>query len=205
MQQHPNRTTDPLLGKMWKTKSARFNAHARLKAKHSLSTTATAILSFYLVIAALIPLVYESNMPPGGPKFLSVVSLVISIFLIIVTLLESAKNYSGEAEKMHKCALQISELYNRFQALSLEEADRDRISINGLYSEILKKHELNHLDIDFVRFEIMFWTSLSLSKKAVAFALVRYLLLWITEFWLYIVLIAAPPVVAYIYRAEVGL
>lgn len=33
MQNHPSRATDHLLSKMWKTKSSRFNAHARLRAR----------------------------------------------------------------------------------------------------------------------------------------------------------------------------
>ena len=205
MSQHPNRLTDPLLGKMWKTKSARFNAHARLKSKHWLSTAATSLLAFYLVIASLVLLVYESSLPSGGSKFLSVISLVISIFLIIITLLESAKNYSGEADRMHKCALEISELYNRFQAMTLDEADAQRVALNDEYSGILKTHEINHKDIDFLRFQLSFNRDLGMGGGDLFLSILRYCLLWLTEYILYILLVIAPPVVAFIYwyRLEV--
>lgn len=204
MSQHPNRLTDPLLGKMWKTKSARFNAHARLKAKHWLSTTATSILSFYLVVASLIPLVYETSLPSGGSKFLSVISLVISVFLIIITLLESAKNYHGEADRMHKCALEISELYNRFQAKSLQDADASRVELNDNYSRVLKAYEINHKDIDFLRFQIFFSRDLGIRGGRFAVAVVRYVLLWLVEYGLYIAMILAPPIAAFIYRSTLG-
>lgn len=205
MQQNPQRTTDALLGKMWKTKSARFNAHNRLKAKQSWSTTATSLLSFYLVIAALIPLVYEANLPPGGPKFLSVVSLIISIFLIIVTLLESAKNYGTEADRMHKCALEISELYNEFQALPIDRANDDRVSFTTRYSDILKSHELNHKDVDFLRFELMFADDLKLAGWSRGTKRLHYAILLVVEYGLYFALAAGPLIVGYIYRSELGL
>ncbi|MBZ9907545.1 MULTISPECIES: SLATT domain-containing protein [Mesorhizobium] len=205
MQPHPGRTTDPLLGKMWKTKSARFNAHTRLKAKQSLSTTATSFLAFYLVIVALIPLLYEASLPPGGPKFLSVVSLIISIFLIIITLLESAKNYSGEADGMQKCALEISEIYNQFQALTLEEANSRRPEFSATYSDILKKHQLNHKDVDYIRFELMFHKDMQIGIFSLTLMFIRYVALIIAEYWLYFVLIIGPTVLGYCYRSEIGL
>jgi hypothetical protein len=204
MSDHPNRLSDPLLGKMWKTKSARFNAHARLTAKHWLSTSATAILSFYLVVASLVSLVYEKDMPSSGSKLLAVVTVIISVFLIIITLLESARNYKTEADRMHKCALEISELYNRFQALTSAEADSNRISINDEYSTILRSNEINHKDIDFRRFELLFYKDFNIHKAALIFAIGRYIILWISEYWLYIALILGPPIGVYIYRTAFG-
>jgi hypothetical protein len=196
MSEHPNRLSDPLLGKMWKTKSARFNAHARLLTKHWLSTTATAILSFYLIVASLIPLAYEASLAPEGTKFLSVITLVISILLIIVTLIESARNYHGEAERMHKCALAISEIYNRFQAMTKEVADQNRIGLNDEYSKILVKYELNHKDIDFIRFQIAAANDLKLRGARWVWHVVKYVVLWSSEYALYVVIMAAPPLFA---------
>lgn len=202
MGQHPNRLSDPLLGKMWKTKSARFNAHARLLTKHWLSTTATAILSFYLIVASLIPLVYEANLPPAGSKFLAVITLVISILLIIVTLIESARNYHGEADRMHKCALSISEIYNRLQAMTLDFADQNRISLNEDYSNVLLKYEINHKDIDFIRFQIAFSDDLNIRGAQRAWNIAKYIILWLAEYSMYIVIIAAPPLAAIAYAAR---
>lgn len=205
MQQHPTRTTDPLLGKMWKTKSARFNAHRRLKAKQSLSTTATSFLAFYLVVVALIPLVYEANLPPGAPKFLSVVSLIISIFLIMITLLESAKNYSGEADRMQQCALEISKLYNEFQALTMDEISSKRVEFTSRYSTVLKSHELDHKDIDYLRFELMYSSDINVSYGLKLIKWMRYTALLCVEYWLYLSLILGPIILGYIYRSKLGL
>lgn len=202
MGQHPNRLSDPLLGKMWKTKSARFNAHARLLTKHWLSTTATAILSFYLIVASLIPLVYEANMPPAGSKFLAVITLVISILLIIVTLIESARNYHGEAERMHKCALSISEIYNRLQAMKLDLADQNRIALNDEYSSVLLRYEINHKDIDFVKFQVAFADDLNIRGARRTWNTTKYIFLWLSEYSMYILIIAVPPLAAIVYAVR---
>ena len=97
MTDHPSRTTDNLLRKMWQTKSARFNAHQRLDRRHRMSVFATSLLACYLVALSLYQLVFEKNLSPVGMKLLSVTSIVVSVFLIMITLVESSRNYQSEA------------------------------------------------------------------------------------------------------------
>jgi hypothetical protein len=199
----PNRLSDPLLGKMWKTKSSRFNAQVRLSAKHSLSIISTAILAFYLFAASLVDLLHQSS-ASGSPRVLSVLTVIISVFLIIISLLESTKNHQREADRMHQCALEISELYNRFQALPMERANEERVRYSGLYSEILKKFEINHKDIDYMRFQIAFAKDLKIDGFSVFALYTKYVFYWWAEYALYIVLIIAPPVLFFLYRYQLG-
>lgn len=154
MQNHPSRATDHLLSKMWKTKGSRFNAHARLRGRHWASILATSLLAMYLAALSLCQLTFSDGLTTNENKILSIGGVVVSIFLIIITLVETARNYLGDAEKMHQSALAISELYNRFQSLTIAEADAQRLRFNDEYSEALKNIPVDHKDIDYKRFMI---------------------------------------------------
>jgi hypothetical protein len=95
MNNHPSRSNDHLLGKMWKTKSARYNAQARLRSKQSASIGAIALLSFYVVVASIVQLAFADAVAPLQSKLISVGTLVVSVFIIVITLLENGKSYGS--------------------------------------------------------------------------------------------------------------
>lgn len=198
------RTSDELLGKMWKTKSARFNAHQRLARKHNLSTWATSILAFYIFVASLLPLFYPKLGAEGADRLLAVITIIISVFLIIVTLLENSKKYDREADRMLDCALEISELYNRFQSLPTDQVDEKRVEFNDNYSEVLKRYGLNHKEIDFLRFSLLNAAELNVGGGRYILDCLRFLICYVTEYWLYFVLVVIPPMVAYLLRGRLG-
>ncbi|MBY0611312.1 MAG: SLATT domain-containing protein [Beijerinckiaceae bacterium] len=192
MQNHPSRATDHLLSKMWKTKGSRFNAHSRLRARHWASVVATSILAMYLVALSLYQLTFADALSATENKILSIGGVVVSIFLIIITLVETARNYLGDAEKMHQSALAISELYNRFQALTLEEANAQRLQFNDEYSIALKENPVDHKDIDYKRFTIRSARDLEISGWRYGGLVAEYAFRWFCEFSLYLALILAP-------------
>lgn len=192
MMNHPSRATDHLLSKMWKTKSARFNAHARLRGRHWASVLATSLLSMYLAALSLCQLTFSDAMTLVENKILSIGGVVVSIFLIIITLVETARNYLGDAEKMHQSALVISELYNRFQALTIDQADVERTSFNDKYSTALQAIPVDHKDIDYKRFMIRSAEDLNITGARYFSLVVDYALRWLWEFSLYIALILSP-------------
>ena len=199
-----NRMNDALMGKMWKTKSSRFNADLRLRRRHMLSLSATTILAFYIFAASLLPLAYTPSSVGGAEKLISVLTLLISVFLIIVILLESTKNYQKEADRMLRCALEISDIYNRFQALTPETADQKRVAFNDEYGATLQKHELNHKDIDYLQFQLRNASELGIGWGRYAADCGKYLYFWFGEYWLYIVLVIAPPLAAVMYHKQLG-
>ena len=192
MQNHPNRATDHLLSKMWKTKGSRFNAHARLIARHWASVLATSLLSMYLVALSLCQLTFANALTANENKILSIGGVVVAIFLIIITLVETARNYLGDAEKMHQSALAISELYNRFQALTVVEANSQRLRFNDEYSEALKSNPVDHKDIDYKRFMIRSCTDLNIAGPRYGALVAEYALRWFLEFSLYLALTCVP-------------
>lgn len=189
---HPSRATDHLLAKMWKTKGARFNAHARLRGRHWASVLATSLLSMYLAALSLCQLTFSDAMTAVENKILSVGGVVVSIFLIIITLVETARNYQGDADKMHQSALAISGLYNRFQALTIDQADAERMAFNDKYSEALQAIPVDHKDIDYKRFMLRSAEDLNITGARYFMLILDYGLRWLWEYSLYIALILSP-------------
>lgn len=204
MNNHPTRATDHLLRKMWQTKSARFNAHVRLNRKHWMSIAATSMLSCYLVAISLYQLAYESGISAATTKLLSVANLVVSVFLIMITLLEGAKNYGKDGERMHENALAISKQYNAFQALTIVEADKARDQFALEYSELLVDAKINHKDIDYNLFRLPNARELGLKGFRYFGVLLRTIVLILTEYWLYFALILLPPVGFYVLLEQVN-
>lgn len=194
MTDHPTRANDNLLRKMWQTKSARFNGHVRLNRKHWMSIAATSMLSCYLVAISLYQLAYEKGLTAGTTKLLSVANLVVSVFLIMITLLEGARNYGKDAERMHENALAISKKYNAFQALTVDQANKQRDRFAREYSDLLIDTKLNHKDVDYNLFRIPNARELGIEGARYAGMIARTGLLLVAEYWLYFTLIFLPPI-----------
>lgn len=194
---HPSRATDNLLRKMWKTKSARFNAHERLMSRQRLSTVATSALACYLIAASILQLTLPAAAEGTLGKIITSAVLILSVFLLMITLIESGRNYSAEADKMHRSALEIAELYNRFQALDLGAAEAERSRFTDEYSAVLRSSEVIHKDIDSLRFQLAYRTDLKLDFPTLALTVTRFLVLWVLEYILYIGMIVGPLLVAF--------
>jgi hypothetical protein len=197
MSNYPSRSTDHLLRKMWQTKSARFNAHTRLLRRHRFSIAATSILSCYLVGISLYQLAFESAISATGIRLLSVTNIVVSVFLIMITLLENARNYGNEGERMRENALAISKIYNEFQALTVAEADQLRDKYAAAYSDLMIEAKLNHSDIDHNLFRIPNAKELKIAWPAYGILLLQTVWLVIFEYWLYFSLVLVPPALFY--------
>lgn len=153
---------------------------------------ATTILSFYLVAVSFAQIAYSTDFTPADTKALSFATAIISVFLIIVTLLEAARNYPGEASRLNECASRIATVYNRFQALSVTEADVQRIAYNDEYSRTLREVDVSHADIDQLRFQLRFSEDLGIGGWAYAALVLKYVILWLFEYLLYLVLVITP-------------
>jgi hypothetical protein len=79
---------------------------------------------------------------------LNYVSLIASVFVQIMALIESLKDYSGKPKAMHTCALEVNALV---QNLELDPRDSHEILrwYSQAYHRILKDADINHHDIDY--------------------------------------------------------
>lgn len=203
-----NRSYDPLISKTWITKGTRFTADQRLRAKHKWSVSSLAILSLYLITLSSTEML---NLHLFGDDSITVQNddtteytplavLFLSIFILIITMIENSKNHLLQAEKMHQCALEIQSIYHRLQLAIHNKRDTYELrqSLLEEYDEVLMKypnHEeraynifkaTNYTETDF-NFWVIRWSWL---KMPVAKCLLAWY--WVQDFWLYLFFILGP-------------
>ncbi|MBE1205774.1 SLATT domain-containing protein [Aminobacter carboxidus] len=137
---------ETLLGRMHKTKGARFAAHKRLSRKHYFNGYTVSILSFYVICFSVGILVYSSSLENGTANFFTFLSVALSVLIIVISLLVASEKYDVKATLMHFCAREVLDLYTsvKFRELSAEEINEHR----KLYQDIINKYPDNHDDID---------------------------------------------------------
>ncbi len=197
MDAHPDRVADQLLRKMWHTKACRFNAFERLRFKKTLSGVAIVMLGFYIFTISLLLLVAHKCSAPADPRTVYITLVLLAVLMITITLLEGAKHYALDADRHYRCAREVSDLFNTFEALATAEADDRRIEFNRRYGEILTTYEVDHADIDYRRFKLDNRALLGLKGGEIFTLIGRYILLATGEYFLYALLIGVPPVVIF--------
>lgn len=150
---------DKFLKTLHFTKGARFAAHRRLLRKHQWSLLSISMLSTYVIGASLIP-IFVKPLPESAPGILAAITTVASIFIIVLSHVESGQGYFTRAEKMLRCAQKISELYyeleqRRITATLTEEFLNDT---RTKYSGVLNDYSENHDEIDFLYYASNFAT-----------------------------------------------
>lgn len=136
--------------RIWKTKGARFNAYRRLTKRHQLSYLATAFMSVYVVFFALASVV----LPRGaghldGPQ-LSLATAFMAIAILVINATEYFKSYQLRGDRLHRSAMDLSELYDELRMLVVASGPDEVIpqeklqSVDRRYHEILKSVPDNH-------------------------------------------------------------
>lgn len=142
---------------LWVLKSSRFNAARRLLLKHRWSTYTITALSLYAITANLM-IAYgftEGVAMSSAPRATSLafVSVVMAITILIISLLESSRQYEVRAEKFHDCGLAINSLYRELRQArvgpSTSLTPEQLSDIRKRYEMVLAKYE-NHEDIDYL-------------------------------------------------------
>jgi len=136
---------------LWVTKGARFHASQRLAAKQKWSSYAIAALAFYAIVANLLPIAID------GLDFIltGFVSSTLSIFILVISLLEGSRRYDLRSSRHHDCALEIGELYRKLRKLRTgpvaNEVNRESAidAIMNKYQNVLKRFE-NHEQVDYL-------------------------------------------------------
>lgn len=100
-------TKEQLENKAWKTAGARFNAYRRLKAKNTTSIFFISMLSLVCICINLFDVFPAEHRESA--------SLIFSVLVIIVSLVESSKDYSLKADRLHTNALEINSFIDRLK------------------------------------------------------------------------------------------
>jgi SMODS and SLOG-associating 2TM effector domain family 5 len=142
--------------KLWKTRGSRFAASGRLRLVNVLSVTTISMLSFYVIVSSIVLVAFSGQLMPINEKWLNIINICISVFVIALSLIEFSRDYLGWSESMNQSALKIGAIYNALSIRvdsgvvnqqDLEAAERE-------YSRVLLEHQSNHQPIDFYVFKL---------------------------------------------------
>jgi hypothetical protein len=96
---------------IWRTQGARFNAARRLRYRERLSTVSIALFS---MVGIVLPLIFIGS--PRSNRF-AAVSVCLSLFVLVISLLDGANRYQIKAERLHQNAVALGELQGRLRSL----------------------------------------------------------------------------------------
>lgn len=185
--------------KIWSTKGSRFNASTRLSKMARWSNFALTMLSVYLTAVGLLSVYNISVSTDKLDENLIAYSITcLSILVLVLGQIESAKDYSMKAKEFHNCGLELSKIYNDLRIYkTLKEnqtlADNEQFArkISDAYQRVLEKHE-NHQAIDNDKFKTTKAKYHEMNWFDVSIINIRYYLKTIFIFHL---LIFLPPII----------
>lgn len=186
--------------RMWKTKGSRYNAYRRYERKHWFSLASISMLTLYVFGLTLADFCHIIEPTANQKIIIPFISMVLSIAILILSLLEASKNYQIKSERLHNCAKEITNLYNELRKLictDISDVDKsNRLDeITKRYDDIIIKYAENHDPIDYELF---------LGEHSKEFNIGWFKKQWIflksliLAYWLYILLIISPPIILYI-------
>ena len=123
---------DQLLAAMRTVKAARFNAAERLERKHMLSLFAhvDGVALFRRPVGVAGGLRAALDEPTN--RLVTLVSIMSSIFTLVLALIESMNDYKIKAHHMHACALAVNDLYHECKLVRTADPAACRTSAGAI-------------------------------------------------------------------------
>jgi conflict system pore-forming effector with SLATT domain len=143
------RAADQLLSAMRTVKAARFNAAERLERKHTLSLFAMSMVSLYFVGLSVWQAIYAAELSEASSRLITLVSIMSSIFTLVLALIESMNDYRTKAHHMHTCALGVNDLYHELKLMRPVDAVHVQ-DFRRRYNDVVRSCPFNHARVDYL-------------------------------------------------------
>jgi hypothetical protein len=176
-----------LLGAMRTVKAARFNAAERLERKHTLSLFALSMVSLYFVGLSVWQAVYAATLDEAANRLVTLVSIMSSVFTLVLALIEAMNDYRMKAHHMHACALGVNDLYQELKLVPQPDVTTVQ-EFRRRYNAAVRGCPFNHSRLDY----LMAKTEHGAPWSDKAWVWLRYVF---DVYALYGLCLAAPPLV----------
>ena len=173
-------------------KAARFNAAERFERKNAVSLFAMSMLSLYFVGLSVWQAVYASTLDEASNRLITLVSIMSSIFTLVLALIEAMNDYRMKAHHMHTCALAVNDLYHELQLMRAADASLVQ-EFRRRYNGAVRSCPYNHARVDY----LMARAQRNVPWQEKAWARLRY---GLDVYALYGVCLIAPPLVLILFR-----
>lgn len=138
---------------VYKTMTARFTAYRRMKRNRDASKVAESLFSASIIAISLIAL---QNHEEHLSDLISIVTIILSTFLLVMSLLFSGLDYEKRMDNYHDCGNELDKLYRDMKLIlsygeefSSDEMKAKTEDFQAKYFDILHKYNLNHTSFDY--------------------------------------------------------
>lgn len=144
-----------LAATMWKTRGARFGASASLSFKDRFGIGTSAFLSIYMIAWSVASLAFPEFFNSTQGRVLNIVSIMSSVALLAITLMEFGFGRSVKAQILQQNALSISGLMRELEMeLASPSPNLDKLkSLASSYERLNFETQINHTTQDFKRWQ----------------------------------------------------
>jgi hypothetical protein len=181
-----------LLHAMQTVKAARFTAAERFERKHTLAMFAMSMVSLYFVGLSVWQAIYAPLLDEPTNRLVTLVSIMSSIFTLVLALIEAMNDYKMKAHHMHECALAVNDLYHELKALPAPDGQRVQ-EFRHQYNAVVRGCPLNHTRLDY----LMARAERKIPWEEKAWARLRYAF---DVYGLYGLCLITPPLVLLLFR-----
>lgn len=138
---------------VYKTMTARFTAYRRMKRNRNASKVAESFFSASIIAISLIAL---QNHEEHLSDLISIVTIILTTFLLVMSLLFSGLDYEKRMDNYHDCGNELDKLYRDMKLIlsygeefSSDEMKAKTEDFQAKYFDILHKYNLNHTSFDY--------------------------------------------------------
>ncbi len=181
-----------LAAKMRLVKAARFNAAARLENKQTASLFTQSMVALYFVGLSVWQAVYVNQIDEPTQRLVTFLSIVSSVFTLILGLLEALNDWQMKAHHLQNCGLAVSELAQELSIASPAHP-ADVQDFRRRYNEALRACPVNHTRLDY-QFAKLEGTQ---DRAAWALLCMRY---GLNVYGIYAIFLVVPPLLWWMHR-----
>ena len=133
------------------TKDSRFQAHLRLERRSYFSPYLTALLSLYVIAISFYPTIIA--LCPRETNILLASTIVLSVFIIILSLYESSRNFYHKGKVLHENAVKLGSVINGLDVLRPDDTgfSQKLKELTDKYDNALIDCPENHDNVDYHR------------------------------------------------------
>lgn len=141
---------------MLKTRGARFTAAHALSFQERFSIFTTALLSVFVLAWSVWLVATPTALPAGDVQILGALSIIASVAILVLTLLDYTQGRTLRADKLQQNALRISMLMRSLEReLCSPTCDVGKIrDIAQQYEQSISETQINHEPVHFRKWEL---------------------------------------------------
>jgi hypothetical protein len=142
---------DRLKRRIEATKAIRFESHRRLKKRDRMSSYVVSMLSLYVIGLSLVPNIFTLRTEQS--QLLLACTIVISVFIIILSLTEGSESFHHKAELLHGSARELNNLTYKLSLITNNSQNAEAVikNIAAEYENVIRLCPVNHEQSDFYK------------------------------------------------------